>query len=69
MICPHCGDDHCQMISEVETKGKDFSVGKGFCGAILLWPIGILCGACGEGKQVKTKHYWVCERCGRKFQV
>ena len=46
MRCPKCGGEHCQVISETTSKGKDFSAGKGCCGAALLGPIGILCGAC-----------------------
>lgn len=51
MRCPKCGENNSQIINEVTTTGKDFSAGKGCCGAILMGPIGILCGACGKGKQ------------------
>lgn len=69
MQCPKCGSEDCQIISEIESKGKDFSAGKGCCGAILLGPIGVLCGACGKGKQINSMHYWVCSSCGNKFKV
>ena len=42
MNCPKCGSEHCQVITETTSKGKDFSASKGCCGAILLGPIGIL---------------------------
>ena len=62
MRCPKCGGEHCQVISETTSKGKDFS-------AALLGPIGILCGACGKGKQINSTNYWVCQDCGNKFKV
>ncbi len=69
MNCPRCGSDNCQIITETSTKGKDFSVGKGLCGAILAGPVGILCGFCGKGKQVSSSNYWVCNNCGNKWKM
>ena len=69
MKCPNCDSKNCQMINEIQTKGKDFSAGKGCLGAILLGPLGILCGACGKGKQVKNTNYWVCNDCGNKWKT
>jgi len=42
-----------------------------FCtyGAILLEPIGILCGACGKGKTINSTTYWMCPNCGYKFKA
>ena len=28
MRCPKCGGEHCQVISETTSKGKDFSAEK-----------------------------------------
>lgn len=53
MRCPKCGDNNCQIINETTTKGKDFSVFDAICGYIILGPIGLLCGACGNDKEVK----------------
>lgn len=69
MVCPKCGYNDCQIITETKTKGKDFSFGKGCCGTIIFGPIGLLCGLCGEGKQVNTTAYWVCNQCGKKFKA
>lgn len=69
MRCPRCGNENCTIINEVTATGKDFSASKGCCGALLFGPIGILCGACGEGKKVKNTNYWVCNNCGSKFKV
>ena len=69
MKCPKCSCEDCAIVSEVSTTGKDFSAGKGCCGAILLGQIGILCGACGKGRQINTTNYWVCKNCGNKFKA
>lgn len=70
MQCPKCGNSYnLQAVSETETKGKDFSASKGCCGYILMGPIGILCGLCGEGKTTKTKTFWLCPNCGCKFKA
>lgn len=68
-VCPKCGCANCQVINETQTTGKDFSGSKACCGAILLGPIGIICGACGGGKKMKNTAYWVCPKCGNKFKV
>ena len=67
--CPSCGGANCTPIVESSTSGRDFSAGKGCCGAMILGPIGILCGACGKGKQVTSTTYWICHNCGKKFQA
>lgn len=69
MKCMKCGGENCQIINQVQTSGKDFSASKGCCGAILLGPIGLLCGACGKGKQVKNNNFWVCNNCGHKWKA
>ena len=66
--CPKCGGTNVTPIVETKTTGKDFSAGKGCCGFVLLGPIGILCGACGGGKQTQSNTYWMCSNCGNKFQ-
>ncbi len=69
MKCPKCNNETCNMINEVTTTGKDFSAGKGICGAVLFGPIGILCGLCGQKKKTYNTNYWVCGSCGNKFRV
>lgn len=66
--CPNCHSTNITPITETNSSGKDFYAGKGCCGFALLGPIGILCGACGKGKQVTSSTYWMCSRCGNKFQ-
>lgn len=69
MECPKCKENNSQIINEVSTSGKDFSAGKGCCGAILMGPLGILCGACGKGRKIHNKQYWVCNNCGNKWRA
>ena len=65
MKCPKCGSENCSAMSEAKTKG--FGAGKGICGAILLGPVGFLCGLCGMGKNKGSKVFFVCNECGKKF--
>lgn len=69
MRCPKCHAENCQIINEVTTSGKDFSASQSCCGYILFGPIGLLCGACGDGKKVQNTNYWVCNNCGNKWKV
>ena len=69
MKCPKCKGENCQVINEVTTKGKDYSAKKGCCGIILFGWIGLLCGACGKGKQTENTQYWVCNNCGAKWKL
>ncbi len=68
MKCPKCNSE-CQIITETKTTGKDFSITKAFCGFILFNWLGLLCGACGKGKQIKTVNYWICNQCGNRFKL
>jgi hypothetical protein len=69
MKCPKCKSEECSVITETTTKGKDYSAGKGCLGAMLFGYIGLLCGACGKGKEIRNTHYWVCHKCGHKWKM
>ncbi len=69
MICPRCGAANSSAVNETTTTGKDFSAGKGCCGMIMLGPIGLLCGLCGEGQKTKNQTYFVCNSCGHKWKA
>mgnify|MGYP006369558999 CR=1 FL=1 len=69
MQCPRCGNINLQAVTEVNSSGKDFYASKGCCGYIIFGPIGILCGACGGGKQIRSTTYWLCPYCGNKFKA
>ena len=68
MKCPKCGNEKCQIVNEMSTSGKSFDAASGCCGAILFGPLGLLCGACGQGKQMKSSNYWLCNECGNKWK-
>lgn len=65
MACPKCGSENVQVVTESKSKG--FGAGKGCLGALILGPIGFLCGLCGMGKS-KSNSYRMCIDCGRKFK-
>ena len=69
MKCPNCGGENCQIINEISTEGTNYDVANGCCGAILLGPLGLLCGLNGAGKQTVNTNYWVCNRCGYKWKA
>lgn len=68
MHCPRCGNKNLQMVTQQDThsNGKNYSGGKGCLGLVLLGPLGLLCGMCGNGKQIYTTNSisWVCTNCG-----
>ena len=69
LACPACGGHNCTIINEATVSGKDFSLMKGCLGIILLGPIGLCCGKCGEGRSVENTNYWVCNSCGHKWKA
>lgn len=70
MQCPRCGNDNLQAITETESDIKGYGAGKGCLGYLIWGPIGLLCGLCGMGKgKTRTKTYWVCNQCGKKFRM
>ena len=69
MVCPKCGKEDCEVVTETSSSGKDVSAGKACCGSVLLGPIGLLCGLCGKGKQTKSETFFVCKNCGNKFKA
>lgn len=72
LFCPSCGSHELQLIVENDTitTGKNFSAGKGCLGYLLMGPLGILCGSCGQQQKtiVKNKQFFVCSKCGKKFR-
>lgn len=68
MNCPKCGGE-CHTITDIKTTGKDFYASKACCGMMCFNIFGVLCGACGKGKQTKSTNYWICGKCGNKFKV
>jgi tellurium resistance protein TerD len=56
LTCPKCGS------TNVYVNKKGYSAGSGCCGAILLGPLGLLCGASGSNTIEKN-----CLDCKKKF--
>jgi len=56
LICPKCGSKNIH----IEKRG--FDAGSACCGALLVGPLGLLCGQDGANKLEKT-----CLNCGKKF--
>lgn len=56
--CPNCGS------RSIATVKKGYSAGTGCCGAILLGPLGLLCGA-AKSNQLHN----VCQKCGHKWLI
>jgi len=70
--CPNCKSKNLQVSTEnnMTASGKGYSGGKGCLGFLLLGPLGLLCGSCGNKPRVTTtnKTFWVCQNCGNKFR-
>lgn len=56
LICPKCGSKN------IHIGKRGYDAGGACCGAILLGPLGLLCGADGANKIIKT-----CLKCGKVF--
>lgn len=68
MVCPKCKNNYCKMTSEITSTGKDYSVGKGLCGEMLLGPAGFICGF-SESRKTSVDAFWVCPKCGYRFKA
>lgn len=70
MVCYSCGSRNFQLTTEIKTTttGKNYSGTKGCLGYLLLGPLGLLCGSCGQGQQTNstTSTHWICSNCGKK---
>lgn len=74
--CPKCksNDIQCMVTNEtnVTSTGGGYGAGKGCLGYLLFGPLGLLCGACGSKREVKTENkqstIWACKSCGEKFR-
>ena len=74
VCCPNCNSRNLQATVETNVNvsgGKGYSSAKGCIGFLLLGPLGILCGSCGQKQGTVTttnKNYYVCGDCGNKFR-
>lgn len=63
MKCPFCGSEHVQYVAH--TTQTNFGGFQACCGYLLMGPLGLLCGLCGQSES--TNEYWVCHDCGNTF--
>lgn len=64
ILCPKCGSDHIQVITERNNELYDLC--GGLSGACCFGPWGLLCGFCSaDGEREKTTI--VCHDCGAHF--
>ena len=56
--CPKCGS------TSISAQQEGFGYGKGCCGAVLLGPLGLLCGGLGSKKMNA-----VCLKCGNQWPL
>lgn len=68
-VCTKCGCGGCQTVTQTKYKDGGYGVGSGICGYLILGPIGLLCGLCGRKSKFKSKTYWICPSCGKKFTL
>lgn len=69
--CPKCKSENLQTVvkTNTEASGGGFRLGKGCLGALLLGPLGWLCGALGNKTKVTSTNTtaFVCMGCGFRF--
>ncbi len=58
VACPKCGS------TSITTTKKGYAAGDACCGAILLGPLGLLCGATDANKLSN-----VCQKCGHSWEL
>jgi len=68
LICPKCGYNYCNLISETNTKGSDYSICAGALGELFFGPLGMACGWT-DNRKSNVDAYWVCKKCGYKFKA
>ena len=70
--CPKCGSENLQTVvkTNVQTQGKNYSASQGCLGYLMLGPLGLLCGSCGQNKTTTTTHtsVFACNDCGHEFR-
>ena len=70
--CPRCGSKRFHTVQETDSQtiGKNYSAGQGCLGFLLLGPLGLLCGMCGQNQRTVTTHkyFMICDECGHKFE-
>lgn len=66
--CPKCGADGCIPQYKQHVSGGGYGCLSGCLGWLLLGPLGLLCGACGNSVQSTNELVWICPKCGNEFK-
>lgn len=67
--CPRCGATGCTPQYKQNVSGGGYGCCSGGLGALVLGPLGLLCGACGRSVKSTNTLVWVCPKCGHEFRV
>lgn len=67
--CPKCGATGCTPQYKQNVSGGGYGCCSGGLGALVLGPLGLLCGACGRSVKSTNTLVWICPKCGHEFQV
>ena len=67
--CPRCGATGCTPQYKQNVSGGGYGCCSGGLGALVLGPLGLLCGACGRSVKSTNTLVWICPNCGHEFQV
>lgn len=67
--CPKCGAVGCTPQYKQSVSGGGYGCCSGGLGALVLGPLGLLCGACGRSVKTKNTLVWICPKCGHEFQA
>lgn len=67
--CPRCGATGCTPQYKQNVSGGGYGCCSGGLGALVLGPLGLLCGACGRSVKSTNTLVWICPKCGHEFQA
>ena len=67
--CPKCGAAGCTPQYKQNVSGGGYGCCSGGLGALVLGPLGLLCGACGRSTKTTNTLVWICPKCGHEFRV
>lgn len=67
--CPKCGASGCVPQYKQNVSGGGYGCCQGVLGSLILGPLGLLCGMCGQSVKTTNNLVWICPKCGHEFQV
>lgn len=67
--CPYCHatGSACYPVDKTKVSGSRYGFWNGCCGLVLLGPVGLLCGLCGNHIKLSNETWWICKKCGKEF--